>query len=132
MRERLIQLISNADEECKHSKDCKSCSGYGKGSQCMNYHIAEYLLENGVVVLPCKVGDVVYVVKPYFSSIQEYQVRGYRLGEFPTLNGHKRKSYLICYHKASSALKHLPIDEIGKTVFFNREEAEAKLKGETK
>ena len=54
MRERLIQLISNADEECKHSKDCKSCSGYGKGSQCMNYHIADHLLANGVIV-PMKI-----------------------------------------------------------------------------
>ena len=60
MRERLIQLISNADEECKHSKDCKSCSGYGKGSQCMNYHIADYLLENGVLVPTIAIDDTVY------------------------------------------------------------------------
>lgn len=117
MQDRLIDLIQTSVGGCaRHWAEV----------------IADYLIENGVVVLPCKVGDVVYVVKPYFSSIQEYQVRGYHLGEFPTLNGHKRKSYLICYHKASSALKHLPIDEIGKTVFFNREDAEAKLKGETK
>lgn len=124
MRERLEKLIKKGID--KHESTIE------------NYvhpeweFIADYLLENGVVVLPCKVGDAVYVVKPYFSFIQEYQVRGYHLGEFPTLNGHKRKSYLICYHKASSALKHLPIDAIGKTVFFNREEAERALKGETK
>lgn len=56
MRERLITLIDRADEECKHTKDCKICSGYNKGSQCMNYHIADYLIANGVVVSPCKVG----------------------------------------------------------------------------
>ena len=120
MRERLIELL-------------RDTFNYTKGV-CIDFDEAveinaDYLLENGVVVLPCKVGDVVYVVKPYFSSIQEYQVRGYHLGEFPTLNGHKRKSYLICYHKASSALKHLPIDEIGKTVFFTREDAEKALEG---
>lgn len=126
MRERLIELICDAPIGMDgvtllqdHNVD-------------EIYKIADYLLANGVILPPCKVGDVVYVVKPYVSSIQEYQVRGYRLGEFPTLNGHKRKPYLICYHKASSALKYLPIDEIGKTVFLTREDTEAKLKGETK
>lgn len=127
MRERLIQLLS--DEICPSPLLCDKNCKYAHSGNCYADRVADHLLANGVILPPCKVGDVVYVVKPYFSFIQEYQVRGYHLGEFPTLNGHKRKSYLICYHKASSALKHLPIDEIGKTVFFNREEAEAKLKG---
>lgn len=113
MRERLIELIQTSVGGCaRHRAEV----------------IADGLIDSGVILPPCKVGDVVYVVKPYFSFIQEYQVRGYHLGEFPTLNGHKRKSYLICYHKASSALKHLPIDEIGKTVFLSKEEAEKTLK----
>ena len=123
MRERLIELLNK-----KYDHFCDQC-GVNKDSHYTD-SLADYLIENGVLVPPCKVGDVVYVVKPYFSFIQEYQVRGYHLGEFPTLNGHKRKSYLICYHKASSALKHLPIDEIGKTVFLTREDAERALRKE--
>lgn len=128
MRERLIELISQADEECKHTKDCKSCSGYGKGSMCMNYHIADHLIANGVIVPPCKVGDVVYVVKPCFSYIAEYEVRGFHFGEFPTLNGHKRNPYLIGYFKTSGMLKHIFIKDIGKSVFLTREEAERALR----
>ena len=94
--------------------------------------LAEYLIANGVVVPPCKIGDKVYVVKHYFSHKQEYEVRGFHLGEFPTLNGSKRNSYLICYHKISGALKHIFIKDIGKTVFLTREDAERALKGEAK
>ena len=68
MRERLIELISQADEECKHTKDCKSCSGYGKGALCMNYHIADHLLANGVIVPPCKVGETLYLVQIDFEG----------------------------------------------------------------
>ena len=129
MRERLIQLISNADEECKHSKDCKSCSGYGKGSQCMNYHIADYLIKNGVIVPPCKVGDKIYYITPNFLYIKEYEVVGFHIGDFPTSNGHKRNSYLVCYEKLSRGLKHIPINVIDKIAFFKREEAERAVKG---
>jgi hypothetical protein len=51
-RERLIELIDSADEECKHTKSCKKCSGYGKGSLCMVTHIADYLLANKVGLIP--------------------------------------------------------------------------------
>ena len=63
MRDRLIVLIERADEECKHNKNCEDCSGFGKGEMCMNYHIADYLLANGVIVPPCKVGDTVYCIE---------------------------------------------------------------------
>lgn len=114
MRERLIQLISNADEECKHSKDCKSCSGYRKGSQCMNYHIADYLIENGVVVLPCKVGDVVYRIYTR-AWIGEDVVREVVVSE----NG---VFYIDDKGRMTSCNK------FGKTVFLTREDAEKALK----
>lgn len=50
IRDRLIELIDDAEEECKHSKSCESCSGYGKGSLCIIYHIADRLIANGVTV----------------------------------------------------------------------------------
>jgi hypothetical protein len=48
IKDRLIELIDTADEECKHSKSCKSCGGYGKGSLCRNYNIADSLITHGV------------------------------------------------------------------------------------
>lgn len=90
--------------------------------------IADYLIANGVIVPPCKVGDIVYEVVAHFSYIILCEVVGFHIGNFPTLNGHKRKPYLVCYDKTSRLLRHIPLDKLGKTAFFKIEEAEAKLK----
>lgn len=51
MRERLIELLKSADEQCADTKQCENCIGFGKGKDCVNHLIADYLLKNGVVVL---------------------------------------------------------------------------------
>ena len=79
--------------------------------------------------LPCNVGDTVYSVLKS-GSIYSAQVVGFHLGKFPTLNGHKRNEYLICY--TNHFLRRIDIAQIGKTVFFTEAEAEeavAKMKG---
>ena len=48
IRDKLVMLIDNADEECRYSTNCKSCSGYGKGSLCRNYHIADHLIAHDI------------------------------------------------------------------------------------
>ena len=73
--------------------------------------------------LPCKVGDTVYSVKGGF--IKSDTVVGFHLGRFPTLRGQARKEYLVCYN--INYLSHIDIAQIGKTVFFTREEAEKAL-----
>ena len=140
MRERLINLIDSADEECKHTRDCKICSGYGKGSSCMNYHIADYLLAKGVIVPPCKVGDVVYVNpkiwsgwsainydncfihSEYFLVADVVSIIKTRKQNLIKLKVYNRTTYTPEY-------KRYPISSIGKTVFLNREDAERALKG---
>lgn len=63
MRERLIELIQTSVGGCaRHWAEV----------------IADYLLENGVVVLPCKVGDVVYLIS-LDKEIIEYIVMGVSL-----------------------------------------------------
>lgn len=61
MRERLIELIKEADKKVDEvlfsTKKPLSSEEWGA-------IFADYLLENGVVVLPCKVGDTVYQVFP--------------------------------------------------------------------
>ncbi len=52
MRERLSQLIYN-----KLSETCGECSSF----ECTE-ELTDYLLANGVIVPPCKVGEKVYVV----------------------------------------------------------------------
>ena len=92
--------------------------------------IADELLENGVIVPPCKVGDVVYEALPSVGHIRSNKVVGFHLGKFPDTQGHKRKEYLICYSDYS--LTHIAIDKFGKTVFLTKEEAEQALKGGAK
>jgi hypothetical protein len=127
----LIELIAKADEECKHSKSCKACSGYGKGSMCMNYHIADHLLENGVVVPPCKVGDTVWAIydKKIYEAIAEQvtvvsHISGNKIikikAEFDIEDwfyndGRKTKYGIYGYYQ--------------ENVFLTKEEAEQALKG---
>ena len=112
VKERLMKLIKE---------------GYERAGMVLTYEeaIADNLLENGVVVLPCKVGDKVYSVVFKSNYINESTVVGFHLGKFPDLRGHRRKEYLVCY--TSYVLRHIEIEQIGKTVFFTREEAEKAL-----
>ena len=110
MQDRLIELIHESDLSLD------------------SVRLADHLIANGVIVLPCKVGDTVYSVKGNF--IKSDTVVGFHLGRFPTLRGQARKEYLVCYN--INYLSHIDIAQIGKTVFFTREEAEkalAKMKG---
>lgn len=81
--------------------------------------IAEYLIENGVVLLPCKVGDVVYriMTSPHtkIKSIKETKVCRIAVDADGI--------YLFCQHCAAAK------SELGKNVFLSREEAERALKG---
>lgn len=75
--------------------------------------LADYLLANGVIVPPCKVGDKMYkIFTKYTPFVGEYVVEDYGIPTRDVL-GH----YLI-----------IPFDEIGKTVFLSREEAVEALK----
>lgn len=75
--------------------------------------IADELLENGVIHIPCKVGDIVY------------ETDGIRVYELTILDIslHRNKPY---YETESIDFDD---DAIGKSIFLTREEAEAKLKG---
>ena len=68
-------------------------------------YLADYLLANGIIVLPCKVGDTVYQIDA--ERVFESKVKA------------------IVYDT-----ENIAFDEraIGKTVFLTREEAEKALK----
>lgn len=60
MRERLIELLEIAHKHCSDC-DCSECSLRCE-TDCEAINIADYLLDNGVIVLPCKVGDTVWAI----------------------------------------------------------------------
>ena len=78
--------------------------------------------KNGrLVVLPCKVGDTVYEVTSR-KTISEYRVKAIRVELFCTFI-----EWDIVAGFVDKSILGVPVDEIGKTVFLTREEAEKAL-----
>lgn len=107
MRDRLIELIDEAinDEYTSYS------------------NIADYLLANGVIVPPCKVGDKVY-------AIFEDKIRELKVISHTSLVSETVKTMTIHCTNYRGAGRAFEWCDIGKTVFLTREEAEKSLKGE--
>jgi hypothetical protein len=108
MRDRLIKLLNK-----KYDHFCDQC-GINKDSH-YTESLADYLLANGVIVPPCKVGDTVYEI--VHGEILEPKVVG----------------FLICQDGAILVKTScsFPLSrEIGCCLFLTREEAEAKLRKE--
>lgn len=74
-----------------------------------------------LVVLPCKVGDTVYEVTSR-KTISEYRVKAIRIELFCTFI-----EWDIVAGFVDKSIFGVPVDEIGKTVFLTREEAEKAL-----
>ena len=103
-RERLIELLRTVDNMRLMRKGFSEC--------------ADYLLANGVIVPPCKVGDILWIPsvnsnKVYSKIIKEILI-------------HEKDGEIGKYVYASSA--YFPFENIGKTVFLTKEEAEKALK----
>lgn len=100
-RERLTVLI----EECTAIHE----SGFDPDKRISAEALARYLLANGVILPPCKIGDEVYRI---VKRCGEWQIISY-------------KSKTITYHGG----EWWDIDDgvLGGTVFLTREEAEAAL-----
>ena len=73
------------------------------------------------VVLPCKAGDTVYEVTSR-KTISEYRVKAIRVELFCTFI-----EWDIVAGFVDKSIFGVPVDEIGKTVFLTREEAEKAL-----
>ena len=93
-------------------------------------YLADYLLANGVIVPPCKVGDTVYSFCDVFGAMLPYVIQDFKIG----FMGKDRPNYW--YWEATSHATEtdelldeidFDLDDIGKTVFLTKEEAEAEL-----
>lgn len=70
-RERLIELLKyqNCPSPMLCDKNCK----YAHLEMCYEERTADYLLANGVIVPPCKVGDTVYCIE--YRTVREAIVK---------------------------------------------------------
>ena len=127
-KERLVELIRNIEFKCRSG--CTNVSGC---NICRYEQIADYLLANGVIVPPCKAGDVVYIkaLKERLPFVVT-QISIKKSGTYYEADRiRNKKENLLYFHDITSVV--FGDTEIGKTVFLTREEAEAKLKeGENK
>lgn len=112
-KEKLIELIDRFDDD-----RCKICGKHG--ISCENYEcppLADYLIDNGVVVLPCKVGDRVYIPK-------DGRIVGVRVQGISVSNSNQP-----ILHFGGYPFEYAWGNELGRSIFLTREEAEAAPKG---
>lgn len=106
-REKLIELLLQSELEAEelgifncHRNEVKAGI------------VADFLLENGIIVPPCKVGDTVYNI--YFNDDK----KTYAIEEFVA---EEVSSERVIVDNGACAIG---IEEFGKYAFLNREEAE--------
>ena len=85
-------------------------------------YLADYLLEHGVIVPPCKVGDKVYYIE-MCRTAEDWGKLYISWGEVKQLSFNKRGKWLILIDNAFFDCR-----EIGTVAFLTREEAEKALK----
>lgn len=99
MRDRLIELLEQTGM-IENSIRCKIA--------------AHELMANGVVVPPCKVGDMIYRITAY-GSIMAWDIV-------------KMEVYVDEIGYVDDSDNWIGLDDFGKTVFLTKEEAEKTLK----
>lgn len=114
MKDRLIELICNCPSKIM---------GANMFLEKISADLADYLLANGVLVPPCKVGDVVYLLIDwgYEKEIEEKEVGAI------SIQGTNDFSKELWEDFRGGLIGTFA--DFGKTVFLTREEAEAALKG---
>lgn len=114
-RERLIELIKKSRREWLEKEYDNEME------KSVDEYVADYLMSNNVVVLPLKLGQICYEPLDYRNSIDEYRVSSLTQkadGSFKIRLTNLRGKWVF----------EITEDEIGKTVFLSREEAENVLK----
>lgn len=123
-KERLIELMIEAKR-----------TGPETGS--FTDYLADYLLEHGIIVLPCKVGDTVYIkgepVKISFLNIENeitycVQLDCEKLDCFSCPFYEDEVTWEGEHDCGTYGYMEFTENDIGKTVFLTREEAEKALK----
>jgi hypothetical protein len=121
-RERLIELLKGGLME--HIG--KSCN--------LAENLAAHLLDNGVIVPPCKVGDTYYTIQRYCNTdpydTEKEPVMAWDCEKYCGRSDCSFSEYRIEEHKFGTVNFILRTErDFGKTVFLAKEEAEKALEG---
>ena len=127
MRDRLIELLNSASSTRYYDGD-KIAEPEIDIDDNDIIRIADYLLENGVIVPPCKVGDKVFFVDIIYDEEGEEKL-GMSIGEVVSFSMQKKGLWMYCHYEDGLTYWHKIDEELGITLFLTREEAEQALKG---
>lgn len=131
MRDRLVELIKNTREHCNKA-NCGNCglAKFGGFPDCKDKLLADYLLGNGVIVPPCKVGQTVYTNFAMQGWYYRDKDRPYSAKiVFMGLNNSEEMGggLINVLFKKNGNMMQFNFSDIGKTVFLTKEEAISKL-----
>ena len=125
-RERLIELCNKKTSTMKFNNSDHWFDFNEKVSA-----LANYLIANGVIVPPCKVGDMIYEINtkyPKAPYVNRYIVIAFHVTSGKNILGHKKPSHAVVgVDYLPSLSKRIYLEDFGKTVFLTKEEAEAEL-----
>lgn len=113
-RDRLIELLCKAPLGFKSFENQYYKSTISK--------IADYLIENGVMVPPCKVGDKLYILYSVTKEIEECDITGFIIQTKHDVIQFQDGTIYTIWDKDYNA-------HFGTTLFLTREEAEKALEG---
>lgn len=117
MRDRLVELIKQARQRTKNANcDIER-----------NMLFADHLIENGVIVPPVKLGQTIFILEDIgIQTLPEIvPLNVYRINFTVSEDG--LDCHIVCVTETRS-IQHIKGEDIGKTVFLTKEEAEQKLK----
>lgn len=123
MRDRLIELLNNFYDE--YFDICPECDDESAT-------IADYLLAEDVIVLPCKVGDIVFEIEKNCLDCKHYTDTYYSDWCECTLDDNKTMFEVdfdrdCTYKIIKTKFQYCMIDKVGKTIFLTKEQAEKAL-----
>lgn len=116
-KDKLIKLIHEAEDEYMVYEMAEQALANGVFKSREEY-IADYLIANGVILLPCKVGNVVYCLiqgfeNPLKATIKRIVIQADGVIISCSVLGYFGQSYMAT--------------DFGKTIFLTKEEAERAL-----
>jgi hypothetical protein len=118
MRDRLIELVEKAQNEWLQKEYEQETHKY------LAEYVADRLLTEEIIVLPCKVGQTVYIPAIWCKEVLQYRVGEINLGA-----GNNNVVVLDLYIRNFVVPRSQAVyfNEFGKTVFLTLEEAEKAL-----
>lgn len=126
MRERLIEIFKQADEKAfEYIRENDHMDFIPTKDEIAGVY-ADHLLANGIIVPPCKVGDIVWVANKSVGKAFFNRVVCIIFG------ASRNKNTIVVEYRntyGETSRREFKWTQFGKQVFFSREEAEAALKG---